>query len=114
MPRARARKPRKWPNKILLAAAGLAMVATWAYGFWKGISTGFIAIPIGIAVAVCTVGAFSFPFITAVLTVCGALTGIDVGAIQAIRNGVLAFLAAGAGSLVIHGIRYLMQRGWLR
>lgn len=114
MSRARSRKSRKWPNKILLAAAGLAMVATWTYGFWKGVGAGFIAIPIGIVIAVCTVGAFSFPFITAVLTVCGALTGIDGGAIQSIRNGVLAFLATGAGSLVIHGIRYLMQRGWLR
>ncbi len=90
------------------------MVATWAYGFWKGVETGFIAIPIGIVIAVCTVGAFSFPFITAVITICGALTGFDGGAIQAIRNGVLAFLAAGAGSLVIHGIRYMMQRGWMR
>src|SRR5205085_733909 len=114
MTHSRSRKSFKWPNKILLGTAGIAMVATWTYGFWKGVGTGFVAIPIGIAIAVCTVGAFSFPFLTAVITICGALTGFDGGAIQAIRNGVLAFLAAGAGSLVILGIRYMMQRGWLR
>ncbi len=114
MARARSRKSFKWPNKILLTAASLAMVATWTYGFWKGVGTGFIAIPIGIAIAVCTIGAFSFPFITAVTTVLGALAGSDVGTINVIRGGIFGFLAAGAGSLVIHGIRYMMQRGWLR
>ncbi len=114
MSRARSRKSFKWPNKILLGAAGLAMVATWIYGFWKGVGTGFVAVPIGIVIAVCTVGAFSFPFITAVITICGALAGVEGGAINVIRGGIFGFLAAGAGSLVIHGIRYMMQRGWLR
>lgn len=114
MARSRSRKSFKWPNKILLAAAGLAMVATWAYGFWKGVGTGLIAIPVGIAIAACTVGAFSFPMITAVVTVLGVLAAADSGPINMIRGGIFGFLAVGAGSLVIHGIRYMMQRGWMR
>jgi hypothetical protein len=114
MPRVRSRKSRKRPNKFLLAAAGVAMLATWIYGFWKGVVFGLVAIPVGIAVAVGTVGAFSFPLITTLLTVAGVLTGIDGGAIQAIRNGVAAFLAVGLAGSAVMGIRYMVHRGWLR
>src|SRR5258708_4613492 len=102
MPRSRSRKSRKGPNKILLGAAGLTMAATWVYGFAKGgIVLGLIAIPVGIGVAVCTVGAFSFPLVTAVLTVSGALTGIDSGPLQAARGAVMAFLAVGFAGAAI-------------
>ena len=115
MPRSRSRKSRTWPNKILLGVAGLAMVATWIYGFLKGgIVMGLIAIPVGIGVAICTMAAFTYPLIMAVATICGALTGIDRGPIQMFRGGAAAFLAVGAACAAIYGIRYLVRRGWLR
>lgn len=111
--RKKRRKP-KWLKWLILAIAGMAMVGVWIYGFWQSTQIGLIALPVGVGVFICTVGASFYPLITALAIIVGALLGVDGGVLNMLKRAAIAFAAVGAGSMAVHGIQLMVRRGWLK
>lgn len=86
---------RGWYGWLALAIAVVATLCTWAYGFWRGPTSGLIFLPLGTLVFVATIGALAMPMISIVLVIVAALTMINSGIAAAVLLALQVFLAVG-------------------